>query len=472
MVGPLLVATSLLWFAGDVSGPLVFAYRAPLVQLALTYPYGRPRARLQTLTVIAAYAVALVEPAWRSGVTAIVLSAVLIAVAVAALRGTRGRERRAGAYALRATTALAAAFAAIAVVRQAAHTPTVNDVSLIAFEVALSALAVALVRGLLTEPWAHARASDLVVELADSRSGELRDQLARALGDPTLEIAFAVGDHGGYVDAAGRPIALPEPGSVRQTTALARNGDVVALLIHDPALIGDPSLTDALSRAAQLGATNARLQAEVRAQIGELEESRRRLLAAGDDERRRLEQRLEATAERRLKQLLPDLDAARRAAVSEAERARRLERARTELEQSLADLRSLAAGLHPRELARGGLAEALRALARRSPLPVELELSLSQPVAAEPERAAYFICSEGLANVAKYAGASRARVEVTAVDGRLRVEVDDDGSGGADPGRGSGLRGLADRVDALGGVFAVESPPGGGTRLVAQIPLT
>jgi signal transduction histidine kinase len=472
LVGPLLFATSLLWFAGDVSTALVFAYRAPLVQLTLTYPHGRPRGRAQSLGVVGGYVAAAIEPIWRSEVATILLSGALVALAAGAHSGARGRERRERAYALGATVALAAGFAATALVRWAAPTPTANHVSLIAFEAGLAALAVALVVGLLREPWSRVRASDLVVELAETRSGELRDQLARALGDPTLEIAFGIGAQNGYVDAAGRPIALPEPGSPRQTTELARNGDAVAVLIHDPALVGDPNLADALSRAAQLGATNARLQAEVRAQIAELQASRRRLLAAADDERRRLEERLERTAERRLAQLLPDLDAARRAAGPEAERARRLERAHRELEQSLRDLRRLAVGLHPRELASGGLTEALRAVAARSPLAVELDLALPEQLGAEAERTAYFVCSEGLANVVKYSGASRARVNVETAGGQLHVEVDDDGPGGADPARGTGLRGLADRVEALGGQFEVDSPPGGGTRLVARIPLT
>ena len=472
LVGQLLVAASLLWFAGDVSGPLVFAYRAPLVQVTLTYPRGRPRGWAQTLGVAGGWVAAAIEPIWHSSAATLALSVALVALAAVGLSGTRGRERRERKYALRATSALAAAFAAPAIARLVAPTPTVNHVSLIAFEVALAAFAVALVVVLLREPWDRVQASDLVVELAETRSGELRDQLARALGDPTLEIAFAVGANGSYVDAAGRPIALPEPGSPRQVTKLGRDGDMAAVLVHDPALIGDPSLAGALSQAAQLGATNARLQAEVRAQIAELEASRRRLLAAADDERRRLEQRLETTAERRLTQLLPELEAAARAAHSEAERARRLERARTELEQSLADLRRLAAGLHPRELESGGLAEALLALAERSPVPVELRIALPELLSAETERAAWFVCSEALANVVKYAEASRVEVDVHAADGRLLVEVRDDGCGGADPARGTGLRGLTDRAEALGGELLVESPSGGGTRVVAQIPLT
>jgi signal transduction histidine kinase len=246
----------------------------------------------------------------------------------------------------------------------------------------------------------------------------------------------------------------------------------LAILIHDPAVFEEPGLVSALSDAARLAAANARLQADVRERIGELQASRRRLLAAADDERRRLERRLQETAERRLTMLAPEFEDASRAAGADPERAARVERARAQLEQSLADLRRLAAGLHPRELATGGLAGALRALGSRSPVPVELELALPERVPAETERAAYFVCSEGLANVVKYANASRARVTVGAADGTLRVEVSDDGRGGADLGGGSGLRGLADRVEALGGTLAVESPRGAGTRLVAELPLT
>ena len=173
------------------------------------------------------------------------------------------------------------------------------------------------------------------------------------------------------------------------------------------------------------------------------------------------------TAERRLAALLDDLEQAHRVARADPERAARLRRVAEQLEHSLADVRDLAAGLHPRELATGGLGGALEALAARSPVPVELELGLPAQLSAEAERAAYFVCSEGLANVAKYAEASRARVHVGSAGGRLVVEVEDDGRGGADPGGGTGLRGLADRVEALGGALAIDSrsrrwdPPGG-----------
>jgi signal transduction histidine kinase len=467
LVGPLLVATGELWFVGDVSAALVYAYRGPMLHLALCYPSGRPRGRVQALTVAGAYAAAAVVPVWRSEMVTILLSLAFLAAAAHHRRGTAGRERRERSAALHATAAVAALLAATAVVRLTTRTPTATDASLAVFEAALALLAIVLVRGLLLEPWTGTVPTDLVVELSETRMGPLRDRLARALGDPTLEVGFRIDETDGYSDATGRPLALPPPGSARRTTVVDR-----AVLIHDPALLDDPALAEALAEAAELAGVNAGLQAEVGAQIAELQASRRRLLAAADDERRRLEERLQETAERRLSMLLSELEQARRVAAGDPERAARLQRVSEQLEHSLADVRRLAAGLHPRELATGGLTGALQALASRSPVPVELELELPERLPAEAERTAYFFCSEALANVAKYADASRARVTARTVGRRLRIEVDDDGRGGADPAGGSGLRGLADRVEALDGTLAIDSSRGSGTRIVAQLPLT
>jgi signal transduction histidine kinase len=270
------------------------------------------------------------------------------------------------------------------------------------------------------------------------------------------------------VDADGRRLELPRPGSSRSVTHIEGEGRPLAVLVHDPALQEDAGLVDAIAAGAGLAASNARLQAEVRARVAEVQASRRRLLEAGDEERRRLEQRLREGAERRLVSLERALGRSRRQGARET--AARIEGARARLEHTLVELHELAAGLHPRELTDHGLAEAVASLARRSPVPVDLEIPVGRyPV--EIEAAAYFVCSEALANIAKYASAARVAVEVTAGDGVLRVEVADDGVGGADPARGTGLRGLADRIEALGGTLTVESPPGEGTRLVAEIPL-
>ena len=149
-----------------------------------------------------------------------------------------------------------------------------------------------------------------------------------------------------------------------------------------------------------------------------------------------------------------------------------LDRGQEELQTSLAELRELARGIHPAVLTDRGLEPALHALVARVPVPVTLEAADAEHLPGAVESAAYFVVSEALTNVAKYAGAGRAEVTVRRRNAHVCVEVADDGVGGADPAQGSGLRGLADRVAALDGTLTVDSPPGGGTRLRAEIPVT
>jgi signal transduction histidine kinase len=253
-------------------------------------------------------------------------------------------------------------------------------------------------------------------------------------------------------------------------TRIERDGNPIAALIHDPAVLDDPVLLEAVSSAAQLAASNARLQAEVRAQVAALRASRRRVMDAGDEERRRLERRLRDGAERRLVELAGTLQRTHQGTSGEETRVR-IDRAAAQLERTLEDLNRLAQGLHPRVLSDRGLAAALASLAERSEVPVEVAIS-SNGIPPPIEAVAFFVCSEALANVAKYASASRVNVSVTSGDGGVRVEVEDDGVGGADPSHGSGLRGLADRVEALGGTLRIESTPGHGTRLTAELPLS
>jgi signal transduction histidine kinase len=477
--GALMAATGFAWFAGNFAtadlGPLdwlaahaLYLYRGPLFHLVLSYPRGRLAGRIERAAVAVGYVAALVTPAWRSGTTTIVLASLLVGLAGRSYLRAAGRERRERLAALQATAFLGAVLAADALLRLAVSTPDAKDATLLANEAALVVLAVSLLAALLRWPWERAEVTDFVVELGEARSGTLRDELARALGDPTLDLGYWLPESGAYVDVAGRPLELPAPGSERGVTRVERDGQPVAVLVHDPAVLDDPGLAEAVAAAARLAATNVRLQVEVRAQVSELQESRRRLVRAGHEERRRLEQRLHDGAERRLVALEHVLERAAgnasRTGIAE------IERARGQLGRTLADLRDLAGGLHPRALTEHGLADALASLARRSPVPAELTVP-AERLPAEVEGAAYFICSEALANVAKYASASRVIVRVTADDSAALVEIVDDGVGGADPAQGSGLRGLADRVGALGGQLRLESPPGGGTRISAELPL-
>ena len=476
--GALMAAAGFAWFAPNFIGSSVgaiswlsehslYLYRGPLVQLVLAYPSGRSSRRMVRAGVIGGYVAAVVTPAWRSEIVTIVLAALLVALAAAGYASAVGRDRRARFYGLGATLFLATVFAATAAVRLAAPTVAFRAATLLAYQTALCVLAVALLAALLRAPWERAAVTDLVLELGEERSGTLRDALARALGDPSLEVAYRL-PSGLYVDASGQSVHLPDRDPARSVTRVERDGQEVVALVHDPEVLDDPTLLDAVAAAARLAAANARLQAEVRAQVAEVERSRRRLLRAGDEERRRLEQRLDQGAARRLRSLEQILE--RGQARARPSTLVGIERAQAQLALTLDELSELAAGLHPPELAKNGLSPALGSLAARIPLPVEVVVS-EERLSAEVEAAVYFVCSEGLANVAKYASASRATATVSVGHGAVRVEVADDGVGGADMTRGTGLRGLADRVEALGGRLRVESPHGAGTRMVAQIPL-
>jgi signal transduction histidine kinase len=480
--GALLTLTGFAWFVPDFAATGVgavdwlaehalYLHRGPLIQVVLLYPRGRGGGRTERAALVVAYAAAVVLPIWQNYIATIVLAVLLVGVATRGYVRAVGRARRERRYALEASVFLGAVLVAIAAARLAVPTQdalTTKTTTLLVYEAALCLLAIGLLVVLLRRPWQRAAVTDLVVELGETRSGTLRDALARALGDPTLEVGYRLKDEGMYVDAAGHSLNLPPPGSDRRITRLERDGQEVAALVHDRAVLDDPALVEAVAAAARLAASNARLQAEVRTQVAELQASRRRLVAARDEERRRLEQRLDEGAARRLASLQHVLAQAHQRAGPEP--LARIERAETQLGRTTAELQELAAGLHPRELAENGLAAALVSLVERSPVPAELEVP-DERLPAEIEAAAFFICSEALANVAKYASASRAAVGVTRIDRLVRVEVVDDGVGGADPVRGSGLRGLSDRVEALGGRLHVVSPPGSGTRISAEIPL-
>jgi signal transduction histidine kinase len=336
---------------------------------------------------------------------------------------------------------------------------------------ALLSIPVMLALGLIWGGGGHGAVAGLVVALERTPPGSVRDALARALGDPSLQLALWLPERRCYVDADGRPVELPAPRSGRSVTALGPADAPVAALIHDPVLLERRGLLTAAGAAARLALENERLQAELRAQLAELRASRARIVSAGDEERRRLERDLHDGAQQRLLSLGLALQLARAKLGPETNGAADvLAEADAELHAALDELRELARGIHPAVLTEHGLAAAIRTLAERSTVPVVIESVPEERLPAPTEAAAYFLVSEALTNVAKYSGATRVRIDVSQVDGRVFVDVDDDGVGGADPVRGSGLRGLVDRVHALDGQLELESPPGRGTRLHAEIP--
>jgi signal transduction histidine kinase len=311
------------------------------------------------------------------------------------------------------------------------------------------------------------RIAGLIAQVGQAPEPEtVRAALAEALGDPSVQLAYWLPESERFVDAEGRPVVLPEG----EWTPVELHGRRIAAIRHDRTLSDEPQLVRAAGAAAALALENQRLAAELRARIEDLRASRARLVSAGDAERRRLERNLHDGAQARMVGLAAKLGLARRKAEDDPELAALLEESRVELMASLDELRAVARGLHPAVLTDRGLDAAVRGLAFRAPLPVEVDGQAPDDLPPPVATALYYVVAEALTNVAKYAEASRATVAVRREDGYAVAEVTDDGIGGAAAESGSGLQGLSDRVAALDGRLELESPPGEGTRLRARIP--
>ena len=334
------------------------------------------------------------------------------------------------------------------------------------------AIPIAVLVVMLQTRMARASVADLVVELGQTPTpARLRDALANALGDPSLQVAYWSPTQDRFVDAAGEVMELPADGTGQAVTMLERNGVPEAAIIHDAILLEEPGLIASVASAMRLAVQNDRLAAEVEAQLEEVRASRARIVEAGDVERRRVERDLHDGAQQRLVSLSLELQVARRALGDGGDPAvrRSLDRAAEEALAALAELRDLALGIHPLILTESGLGAAVESLADRTSVDVSVDIG-SERYSPAVEGAAYFVISEALTNVTKYAKATKAMVRVRGLDDHLSIEVEDDGIGGADPRSGSGLRGLADRLAALDGTITVVSPIGGGTRIGARIP--
>jgi signal transduction histidine kinase len=463
-VGALLTLTGFTWFLGTLFERALYLHRGPLVQLVLSYPTGRLRARFAQAAVVAAYVDGAIEPLAANGWATLALGGLIALSATGLFVGTSGPARRAAGPALAAALAFAGVLALAAVqqlVDWNAHDPV-----LWTYDVVVAAIAILLVGDLLGGRWRDAVVTSLVVDLgAHGQVGTLRAKLARALGDPTLVVGYRLPETGSFVDDAGRPVDVRSPGPGRTVTAIDDRGEHLAVLVHDNAVLADPELVKSIAAAARLAVGNARLQAEARARASELEASRRRIVEAGAAQRQRLEAELRFGAERRLDNVAALLADAR-GRTGAGDDIAGLEAALVETRR---ELREFAQGVHPRTLTDGGLMPALELLAARSPVPVDVRGSAGR-LPAPVEAALFFVCSEALANAAKHAAASCVTIDVRQDGYGVVVAVADDGRGGADASRGTGLRGLADRVEALGGSFRVESSNGAGTRVVAATP--
>jgi signal transduction histidine kinase len=517
-VGMLMAATGFAWLLGLTGAsdiPLLFAfgnvigalYFATAIHMLLSAPDGRLHTPWERRIAACVYGVSLLvlplvlfadpqesfecdecpenillirESETFVTVFGLVLNVVGLVLVIAVLvtlvrrfRGAAAPERRLYGPLYAAGKALMAALLLSLVLSVAARN---SDAARVAWVVAMIPLA--LMPFVFLAAFARARmlqggaVGELIARLGEApRPGKLRDALADALGDPSLELVYWLPDGGRFVDVAGRPYGLPEPGSGRAVANVERDGGTIAAIVYDGSLSGARDHVRAVGAAAALALENERLDAELRAKLAELRESRERMLRVGLEERRRLERNLHDGAQQRLVSLALSLRVARAKLHQDPSGAETLlAGAGEELDAALDELRELARGLHPALLGERGLRTALETLAQRAPVPVELASVPSERLPEAVELAAYYVVSEALTNVAKYAAASRATVSVERDNGRVVVAVADDGVGGADPDLGSGLRGLADRVAVLEGRLEVESKPGRGTTVKASIP--
>ena len=448
----LAAAVAVTWFLADVEPAAALWHRAVLVHLLLAMPGLLPRTRTGRVIVLAAYASAFTSAPWVS----IALAAAVVAALAVERSGTHGRRRHVRTVALRTGVALAVMWALAALVLAVSVLPRSGLAVLLTYDAVLVAAAVAVAGALL--PARAQRATDLVVELGEVRSGVLEDALRNALRDPDLVVGFWERD--GYVDADGRVVAggAPPPGRARTTVVAA--GRPVALVEHDVALLDEPALLTAIDSATRLTSSNVALQSAARAHVRAVERSRARLVTTSARERATVRAEIESGSGARIAAVLDALP---------AHGDPHLAAAAEHLRRTLEDLNALTRGLSPRASA-GTLPELLDELAGVGPTPVVVDAP-DVRLADAPRSAVYLTCAEALANVAKHARAHVVHL-VARVDGEiLSLEVRDDGVGGARVRGGGGLAGVADRLEALGGSVVVTSPPGEGTRLVLTVPL-
>jgi signal transduction histidine kinase len=470
--------------------PVLFA------QLFLAFPTGRLRTRLQRVMIVVACATALGlgllrmslgglgphnllevvdEPGAASAVLRVQL-VVIIATCLIALAVLVARRRGAGSPLRRSLNVLITSFAGglimigLLLASIVVGAPAVQQIRWATFAT-LGVAPVAFLVGILRNRLARSAVAELVIELRqDPAPVDLRNGLARALRDPSLSVAYWLPDFARYVDSDGQPVDLPTSGSTRATTLIDHDGAHVAVLLHDPALEDEPALLDAVAAAAGIALENGRLHADLRARLDELRGSRARIVDAGQQERKRLERDLHDGAQQRLVALSLELSLLGGTLQADPAARRRIDHARGEIATSLEELRDIARGLHPAVVSGHGLEVALEQLAARAPVPVRLDVDVTHRLPERLEVAAFYLVAESLANIGKHAAAASATITVTRIGDQVVVEVADDGIGGADAARGSGLRGLADRVEALEGRLRVWSPVGGGTRLRAELP--
>jgi hypothetical protein len=299
--GPLMVASGMTWFAGDLWSALLYAHRGPLVHLLLTYPSGRTSSRATLAVIAVAYVDGVIPELARSEWATLGLVLGVVLVAIARQRVAAVAERRARAVALAATVLLCGTLGLAALGRL--FDADTGAAPVWALYGSIIATACGLTADLLWGRWGRSALTGFVIDLGDRDEPQaLRDALARALGDPGLELAYRVDDHAGWVDEAGLPVVLPAGGGEarRAVTLIGEEGAQLAALVHDPATLGDPELVAAVAAATRIAVANVQLHAEIASRLDDMAASRRRLVEAGDEERRRLGGQLRDGPEARL----------------------------------------------------------------------------------------------------------------------------------------------------------------------------
>ena len=316
------------------------------------------------------------------------------------------------------------------------------------------------------------RIFNTIPDLASPR--EVQTALREILDDPGLHLYWWDWERRRYVDVRGL-VAEPAPVPGAMVTPIEYPTRKIGAMLHRRRLLEAPEFLGSFVPMIRIAMERDRLHRDLVAKLEQLRASRLRIVRAGDEERRRLERNLHDGAQQRLTASLFPLRALRQKAEGDEELVALVDGALAELEGALEDLRELARGLHPPLLAREGLASALQAGANRSTVPVELDLRLPERLPPELEAAAYYVCAEAATNTIKHARASQLWLSAVQDNGALTVIVRDDGVGGAcvecGEDQATGLGGLKDRVEALGGVLEVDSPEGEGTLLTAIFPL-
>lgn len=398
-----------------------------------------------------------------------VLAVAVLTVIVHRYRAASPRRRRRERLALWATTCLlvlgGGSFTTLAILQ------TDRGVSwgaYLAVYIGLLAVPGAFALGVLRDQLSYASVTDLVRRLHRVAPDDLRNELAAILADPTLDVAYPAGTEGQLVAADGHPIPLDRVAG-RSRTLLGPAERPTAVLLHDPDLLDSPELLHAVVAAAGMALDNARLQAEIQAQLVEVRASRARLVSAADEERQRIEQNLHDGAQQHLLGIGMNLQLLRAQLHDEKASQELLDQADKELRTALSELRELAQGIHPAVLTDQGLAAAIGVVARRLPVPVIIDVDVDRRVHPDSVAAAYYIASEALQNAAKHAQASTISVIVAVAGDHIVITVSDDGVGGVTA-TGGGLRGLHDRAQAAGGTLRVDSPDGRGTTVSARLP--